>query len=79
MRLVADRTEPVTTRIRWIGEPLQVDPVVLGQLRHAGIVPDAVGEFSLHGPGVIAHLTETDDDIELPHQWAAHLFVSQPV
>ncbi len=77
VRLVAGRDAPVAARIRWIGEPLQVDPVVLGHLRNAGTVPDEVGTFELHGPGVIATMEKTGDGVELPHQWAAHLFVAE--
>ncbi len=77
VRFVADRDEPATARIRWIGEPLQVDPILLGQLRREGILPGAIGTFALHGPSVIVHMAATDVDIELPHQWAAHLFVSE--
>lgn len=76
VRLVADRVEPVKARIRWIGEPLQVDPVVLGRLRQAGVLPGALGVFTLHGPSVLAQMTKAGEEIELPHRSAAHLFAS---
>ncbi len=76
VRLTAGNGKPVTARIAWIGEPLQVDPVLLGRLRQAGVVPDGIGTFALHGPGVLARMTGTDEQVELPHHQAAHVFVS---
>ncbi len=77
IRLVAGRDGPVRARIHWIGEPLQVDPVLLGQLRQAGVLPDATGTFLSHGPSVIARMDATGEEIELPHPWAAHLFAAE--
>jgi DtxR family Mn-dependent transcriptional regulator len=76
VRYVADSTEPVSGRIRWIGEPLQVYPTMLGQLQRAGVLPGETGTFTLHGPSVLVTMDARTDAVELQHQFAAHLFVS---
>lgn len=76
VRYVAESTGPVPGVIRWFGEPLQVYPTMLGQVRRAGIVPGATGTFALHGPSVLITMDGATDAFELQHQFAAHLFVS---
>ena len=79
VRFVADSTEPVRGRIRWIGEPLQVYPAILGQLQRAGVLPGETGTFTLHGPSVFVTMDGRTETVELQHQFAAHLFVSAPI
>jgi DtxR family Mn-dependent transcriptional regulator len=76
MRIVAGADGEVNATIRAIGEPLQVDTALLGRLRRAGIVPGNRGVFSLHGPGVIGTIDGVGEPIALPHELAAHIFVS---
>jgi DtxR family Mn-dependent transcriptional regulator len=76
VRFVADSTEPIAARVRWIGEPLQVFPAMLGTLQRAGVVPDATGTVALHGPGVLVTMDGAAQTLELPHQSAAHIFVT---
>jgi DtxR family Mn-dependent transcriptional regulator len=76
MRLLGGRRTPIAATIRWIGEPLQVDPALLVRLRRSGLLPNRIGRFTLHGPGVIVHIAD-GEEIELPHQQAAHLFVTE--
>ncbi|WP_022900295.1 metal-dependent transcriptional regulator [Humibacter albus] len=74
VRLAASQDTPVSAHVRWIGEPLQADPAVLARLRRAGVVPDAPGTFTLHGPMVIVEM-DGAEPLELEHSQAVHLFV----
>jgi DtxR family Mn-dependent transcriptional regulator len=76
MMLVAGR-DVVHAKVRWIGEPLQVDHVLLKQLRQTGLLPGSSGAFTSHGPGVIARMDGSDQELELPHEFAAHIFVTE--
>jgi DtxR family Mn-dependent transcriptional regulator len=74
---LAARGERANARVCWIGEPLQVDHVLLKQLRQTGLLPGAVGTFTGHGPGVIARMHGSDQELELPHEFAVHIFVTE--
>lgn len=74
-RDAADRDAAVEATVCWIGEPAQVDPPLLRRLRRAGILPGARGTFSVHGPAVLVRMNG-EDELELPHDIAAHVFVA---
>lgn len=73
----AGRDGEVRARVRWIGEPIQVDHALLRQLRQTGVLPGATGTFTGHGPGLIARMDGSDQELELPHEFAVHVFVTE--
>ena len=62
--------------IRRLGEPVQFDPVLLGQFRQAGIMPGAQASFRTQGPYVLVEVDGHDDGLELPAEVAGHLFIA---
>ncbi|HWM33847.1 MAG TPA: metal-dependent transcriptional regulator [Pseudolysinimonas sp.] len=80
---IVDRTagEPgtVTGTIRRLGEPVQFEPELLGQLQAAGVVPGAVASLSAAGSYVLVQVEGHGDGLELPTEVAAHIYVSSPV
>ncbi|MFE6965978.1 iron dependent repressor, metal binding and dimerization domain protein [Agromyces sp. NPDC057679] len=73
---VADREEPVRGTVRRLGEPVQFDPELLGQLKQAGVMPGALASFSRAGGYVLVEVDGADGGIELPTEVAGHLFIS---
>ncbi|MFF2271303.1 iron dependent repressor, metal binding and dimerization domain protein [Agromyces sp. NPDC058136] len=73
---VADRDEPVRGTVRRLGEPVQFDPELLGQLKQAGVMPGAPASFSRAGGYVLVEVDGADGGIELPSDVASHLFIS---
>jgi DtxR family Mn-dependent transcriptional regulator len=65
----------VTARIRRLGEPAQVDPELLLQLKQAGVFPGSTGSFSAAGSYVAVQIDGFDTGLELPNELAAHIFV----
>ena len=65
----------VTARIRRLGEPAQVDPELLLQLKQAGVFPGATGTFSAVGSYVAVQIDGFGAGLELPNELAAHIFV----
>lgn len=65
----------VTARIRRLGEPAQVDPELLLQLKQAGVFPGSTGTFSAAGSYVAVQIDGFDTGLELPNELAAHIFV----
>jgi DtxR family Mn-dependent transcriptional regulator len=72
---VAKSPAPVTATIRRLGEPVQFDPELLGQLRQAGVFPGATGTFSAAGSYVLAQIDGNGEGLELPNEVATHIFV----
>jgi len=68
--------EPVTAPIRRLGEPVQFDPELLGQLRDAGIVPGNIVTLTPSSGYVLAEVSGFGDGLELPREVAAHIFVA---
>jgi len=66
---------PVEAVIRRLGEPVQVEPHLLGQLKRAGIVPGATGRFTPAGSFMHVQIEGVDAGLDLPHDVAAHIFV----
>ncbi|KQV07333.1 metal-dependent transcriptional regulator [Leifsonia sp. Root112D2] len=74
--LVEGKDSPVTASIRRIGEPAQVDPALLLQLREAGVFPGSTGTFSALGHYILVQIDGFDEGLELPNELAAHIFVN---
>ncbi len=74
---VADVDEPVSGTIRRLGEPVQFEPELLGQLRSAGVMPGAVATLSRAGNYVLVQVDGNGDGLELPHEVAAHIYVAR--
>jgi DtxR family Mn-dependent transcriptional regulator len=74
--LVSGQTAPVPGVIRRLGEPVQFDPELLGQLRRAGVIPGSTGSFSAAGSYVLAQIDGYEDGLELPNEVASHIFVT---
>ncbi|WP_156759948.1 metal-dependent transcriptional regulator [Microbacterium karelineae] len=66
---------PVTGTVRRLAEPVQVDPELLQQLRDAGVVPGAHGDFRFSEGYVLAQMDGVDEALELPVELASHVFL----
>lgn len=75
--LVTRTQEPgeVTGVIRRLGEPVQVEPELLVQLRDAGVMPGARATLSAVGSYVLVQVDGFGDGLELPAEVAAHIYV----
>lgn len=60
--------------IRRLGEPIQVDPETLQQLKDAGVTPGAEAELSQE-PGGVRVAVDGAEPILLPLEIASHIFV----
>ena len=63
--------------LRRIGEPLQVDPELLFQLKSLGLLPGAKISVELRGPVVFVSQSGNPEGIELDVDFAHHLFVQK--
>lgn len=70
-----DGAEGVEATIRRLGEPVQFDPELLGQLRRAGILPGATGRFTAAPPYIRVRMDGADQELDVPSEVAAHIFV----
>ena len=61
--------------VRRLAEPAQVDPELLEQLRDAGVVPGAHGEYRYNEGYVLIHMDGADEGLELPVELASHIFL----
>ena len=66
----------VSATIRRLGEPVQFEPELLAQLRHAGIFPGSTGRFWRAGSYVGMQIDGYSEALELPHEVASHIFVT---
>ncbi|MCS5718364.1 metal-dependent transcriptional regulator [Herbiconiux sp. CPCC 205763] len=73
--LVHGAVGPQTKTIRRLGEPAQVDPELLLQLKQSGIVPGATAAFSSVGSYVLVEVEGFGEGLELPNEVASHIFV----
>ncbi|MCU1634974.1 MAG: Dihydrofolate reductase [Cryobacterium sp.] len=76
--VVAASRVPVTAVIRRLGEPVQFDPELLGQLKQSGVLPGESGTFSAAGAYVLVQVEGYSGGLELPHEVASHIFVATP-
>jgi DtxR family Mn-dependent transcriptional regulator len=72
--LVDGQNSGVTASIRRLGEPAQVDPELLLQLKQAGVFPGSTGTFSAAGSYVLVQIDGFEAGLELPNELAAHIF-----
>jgi DtxR family Mn-dependent transcriptional regulator len=72
---LAESTAQMSVVVRRLGEPIQVDPELLQQLRTAGIMPGADATISANGT-FVRLATAGSAGIELPHELAVHIFVA---
>ena len=61
--------------LRRIGEPVQIDPEFLQQLRDLGLIPGAVINVEHAGGRIFITTAGNEEGIALDHDLAAHLFV----
>jgi DtxR family Mn-dependent transcriptional regulator len=69
---------PLQGTVRRLAEPAQVDPELLQQLRVAGVVPGASGDFRYSEGYVLVHMDGSDEALELPVEIASHVFLVAP-
>jgi DtxR family Mn-dependent transcriptional regulator len=65
----------VTGVIRRLGEPVQVEPELLAQLRDAGVMPGARATLAAVGSYVSVQVEGFGDGLELPNEVASHIYV----
>jgi DtxR family transcriptional regulator, Mn-dependent transcriptional regulator len=73
---VAGQTGPVTGTLRRLGEPVQFEPELLGQLRDAGVMPGAEVQLSAAGGYVLVRVEGFGEGLELPREVAQHIYVA---
>jgi len=66
---------PIVGTVRRLAEPVQVDPELLDQLRGAGVVPGATGQFQYSEGYVLVQIDGREDGLELPVEVASHIFL----
>jgi len=74
-----ETNQPVQGTVRRLAEPAQVDPELLQQLREAGVVPGARGDFRFNEGYVLIQMEGHDDGLELPVELASHIFLVNDV
>jgi DtxR family transcriptional regulator, Mn-dependent transcriptional regulator len=74
---VSASDQPVRGVVRRLGEPVQFDPELLGQLKQAGVIPGASATFSKAGAYVLVEVDGVDGGLELPSEVASHIFVAE--
>ena len=70
-----ETNQPVQGTVRRLAEPAQVDPELLQQLREAGVVPGARGDFRFNEGYVLIEMEGHADGLELPVELASHIFL----
>jgi DtxR family Mn-dependent transcriptional regulator len=67
--------EPIQGVVRRLAEPAQVDPELLQQLKSAGVVPGARGDFRFSEGYVLVQMDGNDEALERPVEVASHIFL----
>ena len=67
--------EPIEGTVRRLAEPAQVDPELLEQLRDAGVVPGARGNYRFNEGYVLIQMDGVEEGLELPVELASHIFL----
>ena len=75
VKQLGDVDGPITGTVRRLAEPAQVDPELLQQLRAAGVVPGARGEYQFSEGYVLVQMDGSDQGLELPVEVAGHIFL----
>jgi DtxR family Mn-dependent transcriptional regulator len=66
---------PSSVIVRRLGEPVQFDPELLGQLKQAGVVPGARARVWEVSRAVHIEPVGSSEALELPNETASHVFV----
>ncbi|GAA1994715.1 metal-dependent transcriptional regulator [Microbacterium pumilum] len=75
VRRLNDAGEPITGTVRRLAEPAQVDPELLQQLKGAGVLPGATGDYRYNEGYVLVEMHGSDEGLELPIEVASHIFL----
>jgi DtxR family Mn-dependent transcriptional regulator len=75
VRKLNDEGGPISGTVRRLAEPAQVDPELLQQLKAAGVMPGARGEYRFNEGYVLVQMEGDDDGLELPVEVASHIFL----
>ncbi|KZE43102.1 metal-dependent transcriptional regulator [Microbacterium sp. T32] len=75
VRKLTDAGEPISGTVRRLAEPAQVDPELLQQLKAAGVLPGARGNYRFNEGYVLVEMDGVEDGLELPVEVASHIFL----
>lgn len=75
VRLLNETGGPLQGTVRRLAEPIQVDPELLEQLKSAGVMPGARGDFRFNEGYVLVQIDGVEDGVELPVEVASHIFL----
>jgi DtxR family Mn-dependent transcriptional regulator len=75
VRRLNEAGQPITGTVRRLAEPVQVDPELLQQLKTAGVVPGASGDYRYSEGYVLVQMDGSDEGLELPVEVASHIFL----
>jgi DtxR family Mn-dependent transcriptional regulator len=75
VRRLNEAGQPITGTVRRLAEPVQVDPELLQQLKTAGVVPGASGDYRYNEGYVLVQMQGSDEGLELPVEVASHIFL----
>ncbi|MDZ5145654.1 metal-dependent transcriptional regulator [Microbacterium testaceum] len=75
VRKLTDAGGPITGTVRRLAEPAQVDPELLQQLKAAGVLPGARGDYRFNEGYVLVQMDGVDEGLELPVEVASHIFL----
>ncbi|WP_314506071.1 metal-dependent transcriptional regulator [uncultured Microbacterium sp.] len=75
VRRLNEAGEPITGTVRRLAEPVQVDPELLQQLKAAGVMPGASGDYRYSEGYVLVQMNGSDEGLELPVEVASHIFL----
>ncbi|MBQ9916753.1 MAG: metal-dependent transcriptional regulator [Microbacterium sp.] len=75
VRKLTDAGEPISGTVRRLAEPAQVDPELLQQLKAAGVLPGARGNYRFNEGYVLVEMDGVDEGLELPVEVASHIFL----
>jgi DtxR family Mn-dependent transcriptional regulator len=75
VRRLNDAGGPIEGTVRRLAEPAQVDPELLQQLKGAGVVPGARGDYRYSEGYVLVQMDGSDEGLELPVEVASLIFL----
>ena len=75
VRKLTDAGHPISGTVRRLAEPAQVDPELLQQLKAAGVLPGARGDYRFSEGYVLVQMEGADGGLELPVEVASHIFL----
>ncbi|PNW10695.1 DtxR family iron (metal) dependent repressor [Microbacterium sp. AG157] len=75
VRKLTDAGGPIAGTVRRLAEPAQVDPELLQQLKAAGVLPGARGDYRFNEGYVLVQMDGVDEGLELPVEVASHIFL----